>query len=438
MTMTPWGNSEHLRERRLPPGPATPREQVIANQRERLFGALVATVAQKGYEATTVADLAGSPASPAAPSMTSTPTSAPASRRRCGRSSRRWSGWSGKSVAARDGELAWSERARAGLGDFATLVAGQGAAARMCLIDVYAAGPEAVAEFGRAVSAFEALVGELVAESPERAGIPAPLIAAAIGALQEIARRRLWRGEEDELAALVDQLWAVLLSYRPSPAPLRRPQRRAALRGGAADGAAIVAHTAAERVLDGLAREVAESGYAETSVARVARRAGVSTNTFYAHFAGREEAMAGAIDLGAAQLMAGAMAAARRAGQWPEEVRGALAALLAHLAARPALGRLLFVAAYAAGAGALARREAGLEPLAGLIARGEAHAPGTPAVAVELILGGVIALAARQLAEDPAGLVGLGPLLTYYALSPYLGPERACAVANGEGRRAEP
>ena len=58
MTMTPWGDSARLRERRLPPGPGTPREQVIANQRERLFGALVATVAAKGYEATTVGDLA--------------------------------------------------------------------------------------------------------------------------------------------------------------------------------------------------------------------------------------------------------------------------------------------------------------------------------------------------------------------------------------------
>ena len=237
---------------------------------------------------------------------------------------------------------------------------------------------------------------------------------------------------EDELAALVGELWSVLLSYRPPPAPLRRPSRSAALRAGAADGAAIVHHSAAERVLDGLAREVAERGYAETTVAAAARRAGVSTNTFYAHFAGREEAMGAAIDLGAAQLIAGAMAAARREREWPEEVRGALAAVLAHLAARPALGRLLFVEAYAAGAGALARREAALEPLAGLLARGEAHAPGTPAVAVELVLGGISTLAARQLAAEPAGLPGLLAPLAYFALSPYLGPERACAVANGE------
>ena len=38
-------------------GPGTPREEVERNQRERLFGAIVACMAAKGYEATTVADL---------------------------------------------------------------------------------------------------------------------------------------------------------------------------------------------------------------------------------------------------------------------------------------------------------------------------------------------------------------------------------------------
>src|SRR4051794_39467696 len=54
---TPWGMSDSLRDRRLRPGPGIPREDVAANQRERLFGALVASVAERGYAATTVGDL---------------------------------------------------------------------------------------------------------------------------------------------------------------------------------------------------------------------------------------------------------------------------------------------------------------------------------------------------------------------------------------------
>src|SRR3954454_10306657 len=57
MVRTPWGNAAELRDRKLRPGRGTPREEAERNQRERLFAAMVATVAEKGYEATTVADL---------------------------------------------------------------------------------------------------------------------------------------------------------------------------------------------------------------------------------------------------------------------------------------------------------------------------------------------------------------------------------------------
>src|SRR3954449_11505368 len=57
MTRTPWGDATELRDRMLRPGRGMPRDEADRNQRERLFAATVATVAEKGYEATTVADL---------------------------------------------------------------------------------------------------------------------------------------------------------------------------------------------------------------------------------------------------------------------------------------------------------------------------------------------------------------------------------------------
>ncbi len=57
MVETPWGDAASLRERMLRPGRGTQRGEAERNQRERLFAAMVATVAEKGYEATTVADL---------------------------------------------------------------------------------------------------------------------------------------------------------------------------------------------------------------------------------------------------------------------------------------------------------------------------------------------------------------------------------------------
>jgi len=55
--MTPWGPAEKLRSRQLRPGPGNDRSAVARNQRERILGATVATVAEQGYEATRVADI---------------------------------------------------------------------------------------------------------------------------------------------------------------------------------------------------------------------------------------------------------------------------------------------------------------------------------------------------------------------------------------------
>ena len=57
MVQTPWGDSSRLREKTLPPGRGTTAAEAEQNHRERLFGAMVAKVAEQGYEATTVADL---------------------------------------------------------------------------------------------------------------------------------------------------------------------------------------------------------------------------------------------------------------------------------------------------------------------------------------------------------------------------------------------
>jgi AcrR family transcriptional regulator len=44
-----------------------------------------------------------------------------------------------------------------------------------------------------------------------------------------------------------------------------------------------------ERILDGMARDIADHGFEEFSIARVAKRAGVSEPTIYRHFGGREQ-----------------------------------------------------------------------------------------------------------------------------------------------------
>ncbi len=57
MVVTPWGESGTLRQGMLTPGPSNPPDSVAENQRQRLFGAMVASVAERGFASTRVADL---------------------------------------------------------------------------------------------------------------------------------------------------------------------------------------------------------------------------------------------------------------------------------------------------------------------------------------------------------------------------------------------
>jgi len=108
-----------------------------------------------------------------------------------------------------------------------------------------------------------------------------------------------------------------------------------------------------------MAEAVSELGYANTPVAEVLRRAGVSRETFYEQFANKEECFLAAYDASATTLL-NAMAAERDSEPPPrsadERLERALARYLQALAREPALARTFLVEVYAAGSAALDRR----------------------------------------------------------------------------------
>jgi AcrR family transcriptional regulator len=187
-----------------------------------------------------------------------------------------------------------------------------------------------------------------------------------------------------------------------------------------------------------LAEVVAEKGYASASVDSVLKRAQMSATTFYANFAGKDDAMLAAIDSACSQIMAAVLPAFRRAPDWPHGIRAAFGALFNFLASRPALANLAMVEVYAVGLEAMQRRMEGLRPLQELIESGSALAPETPQITAEGIVGGVQTLAYRRLRDGGADtLPALAPVCSYITLSPFVGPDEACRIANGgEGGRA--
>jgi AcrR family transcriptional regulator len=442
MVATPWGESDALRERRLRPGPGVPREEVAANQRERLFGAMVASVAERGYTATTVNDLAEISGVSSRTFYDLFPdkkscflATLKAIIEAAGAYALQNAGDGLEdSAPAGQGLGGWEQRARLGFDAFARMIAMQPAAARLAFLEAYPAGPDAVRLVEDAAAGFDWLTREMLEQSPERAGMPAEMVTAHIGAQQEIARTRLRRGEEAELPELLDELWDLLLSYRPPPEPLRlagRPPRFGA--------EAIEGHDHAERALRAFAIVVAEEGYVATTVEAVLQRAPMSATTFYAHFHGKDDAMLAAIDSACSQIIAAVLPAFRRAPDWPTGVRAGYGALCNFLASRPAFARLIAVEIYSAGPAAMERRNETLQPLEDMIGEGFEHRPGAPKLATEAITGGVFTLVNKRLrGPGPESLPSLAPLLTYIALSPFLGPAEACHFANGDGRSRTP
>jgi len=422
---TPWGDAGLLRDRRLRPGQRLPAEEVARNQRERLFAATVAVVAEKGYEATRVADL-----------LELSGVSRSAFYEHFGDKEEcllaALDEFVGPTIAATAGSAGRTPseaRAREALEALVELIVEQAAAARTCFVEIYAAGPRAVARMDSATDAFEDFVTATFEQMPGRAGMPPELVRALLGGLRKVIHTRLYRGEEEELAGLVPQMWDWSASYMPPPEPLRRP------RGRPPGDVAARGYDPAERILRALAAAVAEKGYAAMTIGDVAARASISLSTFYAHFADKEEAMLAAVDSGSAQMLATTLPAFRRAPDWQHAVRGAFGAMFAFCAAEPAYTTLGAVDAYAAGRRVLEQRDRVMEGMEALLAPGYERNPAVSPLAAEAIGGAIYALIYDQVKRSGAETMQeIAPLAAYVALAPFVGAEEACAVANGDGR----
>jgi hypothetical protein len=77
-----------------------------------------------------------------------------------------------------------------------------------------------------------------------------------------------------------------------------------------------------------------------------------------------------------------------------------------------------------------------IDSLTEMLAPGFDENPEAPRAGAEAIGGAVYALMREQVRRaGPGSLATVVPLATYLTLVGFVGPERACAVANGEGRR---
>jgi AcrR family transcriptional regulator len=428
MTKTPWGDSEELRSNRLRPGFRLPRESVERNQRWRLMAAMVAVVAERGYEGTTVAhvvELSG--------------VSRTAFYRQFANKEACFVAtvdavleFAGTAVAEawrRPGS--WNERLRGAFEAFVDQILSQPAAARVGFIDAYVAGANAIEHVDQGVVMFARMVQQSFEESPERAKMPPALVRALVGGIHKVIATRLRRGDVEALPALMPDLWEWAIAYEAPTVPLRQRKIRVA---NPAPSRFTPANQV-ERICAGMAVVCADRGYAATKIEDVVAAASVSLSTFYDHFATKEAAFVAAYDVGLMQASAAAIPAFQREGDWRYGTRAFAEAMLGHLSAESDWARMGIVEALAAGPRALERRDDAVMAYAALLQQGFESRPDVPPIAAEAISGGIYALIYDHIrTRGTDRLLELQPVTTFFGLVPFVGVEEAVAIANERPR----
>jgi AcrR family transcriptional regulator len=218
----------------------------------------------------------------------------------------------------------------------------------------------------------------------------------------------------------------------------RAPRRVGQIPGGRHGLAPeAVAESQRTRILAGMAAAVAEHGYAQTSIADVIERAGVSRKTFYQQFDGKDECFAVAYGVEMDRLLEITLSAFEAEGPpWSRRLRGALMALCGALAANPPAARLCFVEVHGAGPVTAARRREALRVLLPLFEAAPSDLLEGLPFAESLRMGRIgdlLEMLHREIAAgEGAGLPRLVPQLTYLMALPFLGPERAARELDGE------
>jgi AcrR family transcriptional regulator len=387
---------------------------------------MVATVAEKGYEATTVADL-----------VDLSGVSRSAFYRHFHDKQACFLAAIEAMVEPTFAKLAGDESAPAGIermrNAFETLIetiVDQPAAAKMCVVEVYAAGEEGAVQVDRMMDRSAEVLASLLAQVPGREGMPIDMIRAIVGGVQKVIHKRLYRGQEQELVGLTPQLWDWIFCYPVPPGPLKATRRRPVKVIPFQERQ--IQSSPPERILRALAAVVGEKGYPDTTVAEIVERAQTSQRTFYEHFKNKEDAIVAALDSGSARMLAAALPAFRRAPDWPHAVHDTQEAMFRWGAEEPEYARMGGKEMYAAGNRALDQREVVTEGMEGLLAPGYEIKPDTPAIAAEAIGGALYSLLYDHVnKKGPETLPDLVPTLVYVTLAPFLEAEEAYEVAIG-------
>jgi AcrR family transcriptional regulator len=425
LSTTPWGSADQLRSRQLRPGPGNDPAAVARNQRERLYGATVATVAEHGYESTRVADILEVAGVSRSAFYRYFDNKLECFLATLDAISDLAAGPMAAVYGSVDGRP-WQERLESVFEGIVRLILAQPAAARVWFVEIYAAGSQAIDRMERLGDRLETIAIEAVGETRHHPGLPPEGARAMLGGLRQIVHSRLRHDREEELLKLVPDLVEWALSYEAPSARLRRPRKPPALPVPTPDP-----DEQRRRIVSSTIALIVEQGYQAMTITEISQRASVSLTTFYNHFASKQEAFMAAVDEAERQVFEVTLPVYQRAPDWPHAARDVIHAFFAFNATHPEMSRLGGLQIFSGGADGLDRHEAATARFGTAISGGYDLSPGTSPIVREAISGSLAALIYQQIQRrGPERLYEVAGIASFLALTPFIGPDKACALAN--------
>lgn len=406
------------RYRKLSPGPGGTASQVALDQRTRIESAMIELVGEGGYEAVALRRLT-------ALAGVSTRTF--------------YQHFEGKEdcflrtyelvvqriaarvASAQAGESSWSRRVELALQGFAAELINKPRAARLALLEIFAAGPAAYETMARAEGHLEEVLAESFSSSPPQVEISPLLAKAIVNGVGLVARTRMV--DAGPTAAVVGgELSQWILSLRempasgsPSDAPTQTRRNPSLPRAEPGEREALLSATA---------KLAAANGYWELTMPRILAAAGLRKNNFTAHFSGVEDCFLAALEQRTAGLIGQAMVGSSEGLSWSDCIHRTIENLCAGVANDSVTASLVFIESRSASCAAVALQDALLMNLAGELSRQAANRYDQPLsrIHVEASLGAIWGVIRSYVDSGRGGqMPGLAPILTSLFPAPLRG-----------------
>jgi AcrR family transcriptional regulator len=411
------------------------REEVTQSQRARLFAAMIATVAEHGYSASTVSELCAR-----AGVSKRTVYAHFASKEAyflatydlvCSQTIKRIAG---AYQSAQDREQGMRDAFQALLREAHE----QPAAARLALIEAPGAGRGARERIERTSRTFERMLAAGLADG-SREEAPDPLVVKGlVGGITWALRMKLEfaTGGEDRSSEIADRLCAWVLAHRASPAlwgaePLAR--RRTAVAQMPAQANERM------RMLGSALRLAARRGCANLTVTQIMEDSGSSHEAFFACFDDCEQCTLEAVRQGVRDAYRHVEEACAGAGDWPEAVQLGARALMEYLAGNPAFARVAFVETLMLGPAGVKYSIALIDELSSLLVDCMPSAESPGELVPRAVAGAVWEIVRHYVTRDMTHeLADVAGRVAYMVLTPVIGPDDAIEVIlHAQNREAE-